>query len=242
MTTINKYLEIQLIESFMPMIKGMETTFSFTLKKHFNEQEIKEILKLAQEHFDKVKTILPNVGSQSPWLKNMVGITYEIGLWKQLIERNMTLNEISVLTQETLMTILQKQVTPDAVKNIGAMMCSQTYVEKIANYSHLEEFPDDWIFDCVKPAVEDKFQIGMNIRKCPIGSLCESFNVKGFYPYLCINDYVTHSMLGIELKRTQTLAGGAGCCDFRLFYTGNSCATVITEPQKLEEFNKNQKQ
>ncbi|MFV0268200.1 MAG: L-2-amino-thiazoline-4-carboxylic acid hydrolase [Draconibacterium sp.] len=236
MKTKKRYLDTQLIEPFLPMLKEMGKAFASSLKIYFDENEIKEILDLARTHFENAKTLLPNVGQQSPWLKNMIGICYEIGLWKELYKRDLLLKDISVLTQHTLWSIALKQNTPAIMEKVGTMLCSQDFVEKIASHSHLEEYPDDWLFDCILPEPTDEFQIGINIHKCPIGSLCERLKADAFFPYLCLNYYVIHGMLGIDLKRTQTLAHGADFCDFRLSYTGKLVPRIITEPEVIVEF------
>lgn len=226
---------MQLINQFMPMVQAMRMAFSVTLRKYFEENSINQILDFADKHFEEAKKTLPNVGAQSPWLKNMIGIAYEIGLWKKLLDLKKSLNEISLLTQETLVIISHKTIPSGDIAKISQMLCSSEYVQKIADYSQKREYPDDWLFESVLPGVNDNFQIGMNIYKCPIELLCKRLCAEDFFPYLCLNDFVTHGMLGINLIRTKTLAHGADCCDFRLCYNGKPNANVTT-PENTDEF------
>jgi hypothetical protein len=231
------YLDLELIEPFMQMVQSMEGSFSSTLQKYFDDEEIKIILQSARSHFNRAKQELPDVGPHSPWLKNMIGITYEIGLWKELLNRKLSLLTCSIVTQETLAMILQRQNQMGSTEKLGKMLCSRAFVEDIAGYSHKKEYPDDWVFDCVLPNPNDDFQIGMDVHQCPIRLLCERLNADAFFPYLCLNDYVVHGMLGILLARTKTLAHGADSCDFRLTYTGKLSRNILTETSTIKEFN-----
>ncbi|TAJ08101.1 hypothetical protein DMA11_21780 [Marinilabiliaceae bacterium JC017] len=232
------YLETELIKQFMPMVQAMESAFSKTLEEYFENDKINQILLFTRKHFEEAQGTLPNVGPQSPWLKNMIGITYEIGLWKELIKLNLSLDEISILTQKTLKLISQKSFPTESIKKIGSMLCSTSYIKKIADSSQKKEYPDDWVFECVLPGPKDNFQIGLNIHKCPISLLCKRFNAEDFFPYLCLNDYITHSMLGISLDRTKTIAHGAEICDFRLTQTQKPFSN-IKQPKETKEFKNN---
>ena len=237
MTKIAQYLEDEIVAGFVPMIEGMEAAFVETLAAYFGEFEVIEIILAAREHFNEARTILPNVGPSSPWLKNLIGIAYEIGLWKELVLREFSLREISILNQETLALLSKKSISPDNRDKIGCTISSVAYVTKIAEHSRGTEYSDDWVFDCIVPNVGDDFHVGMNVYKCPISTLCKRLHVEDYFPYICLNDYVTHGMLGISLVRTQTLAHGAPYCDFRLTQTGKPEMTIITDPSQLSEFS-----
>ena len=159
------FLDIEFIEPFMPMIRSMEFAFSSTIQKYFDDKEVTIILRSTLAYFNLAKKELPDVGPDSPWLKNMIGITYEISLWRELLKRKMSIMKSSILTQETLAMISQKQNPTDRIEKIGTTLCSRAFVEKIAARSHKREYPDDWVFDCVLPDTNDDFQIGMDIKQ-----------------------------------------------------------------------------
>lgn len=131
--------------------------------------------------------------------------------------------------------ISQRSIPSGDIAKIRQILCSSEYVQKIAAYSQEREYPDDWYFECVYPGVNDNFQVGMNIHKCPIALLCKRLNAEDFFPYLCLNDYVTHGRLGISLVRTKTLAQGADYCDFRLTQAQYPFSKIV-QPKETEEF------
>ena len=82
--------------------------------------------------------------------------------------------------------------------------------------------------------------VGMDIARCPVAELCSRIGVECFFPYFCVNDYITHDVLGIRLTRTRTLAHGASCCDFRLTKErGAADGAVVIRPEDLQEFTNN---
>ncbi len=74
------------------------------------------------------------------------------------------------------------------------MLCSPDYVRRIASASHVST-EDDWLFDCVLPNADDTFDVGMDIARCPVAELCSRIGVECFFPYFCVNDYITHDVL-----------------------------------------------
>ena len=80
----------------------------------------------------------------------------------------------------------------------------------------------------------------MDIARCPVAELCSRIGVECFFPYFCVNDYITHDVLGIRLTRTRTLAHGASCCDFRLTKErGAADGAGVIRPEDLQEFTNN---
>jgi hypothetical protein len=66
-----------------------------------------------------------------------------------------------------------------------------------------------------------RFEWGMDYTECGIVKFLHSQGADEFTPYLCLTDYALFGALGIELKRTMTLAEGCEKCDFR-FRKGES--------------------
>ena len=61
----------------------------------------------------------------------------------------------------------------------------------------------------------DEFELGYNYYQCGVCKLCADENCPELAKYLCQLDFVMADMMGITLKRTQTIAEGAQYCDFR---------------------------
>ncbi len=84
-----------------------------------------------------------------------------------------------------------------------------------ATDSHQKEFPEDFVYDFVEPGPNDNFEFGVNYRACGFCKFAAHHENKEILPNICGLDFVAYAARGIRLERTQTLAGGAGHCDFR---------------------------
>ena len=52
--------------------------------------------------------------------------------------------------------------------------------------------------------------------RCGLCQLGKRENCFHLIRYLCEADFITYDLMGADLKRTQTLASGGTCCDFRV--------------------------
>lgn len=227
------------IEPYLPMLERFEGFFREELASRLQMASVDSIMEAAIESFHRISAIIPDVPPTSPWVKNIIGIAYEIGLWKDLSARGWSLTELSVVTQKVLKKLTLSGIPPEKIPEIRNMLCSPDYVRRIASASHVSA-EDDWLFYCVMPNENDTFDVGMDIIRCPVAKLCSALGVKHFFPYFCVNDYISHDVLGIRLTRTCTLAHAASCCDFRLTKKEECDGTIITRPELLQEFVNNE--
>lgn len=84
-----------------------------------------------------------------------------------------------------------------------------------ATDSHRKEFPDDFVYDFVAPGPHDNFDFGINYTACGFCKFAARHDDKEILPNICGLDFVAYAARGIQLERTQTLAGGANHCNFR---------------------------
>ena len=84
-----------------------------------------------------------------------------------------------------------------------------------ATVSQQRRYPGDWVREHVEGDGET-FDWGMDYTECGIVKFLHSQGADELAPYLCQTDYALFGALGIELKRTMTLAEGCERCDFRL--------------------------
>lgn len=229
-------MKTEIIQPFEAFLRGFARCFGEELTKRFDAGETQQMLHRAEIHFMHIHDQIPDVGSSSPWLKNLIGIAYETGLWRELEWRGLTLTEISVITQRALRSLLLRSVPSRQIPAIRATMCSRACVEQMAAFSQTKKDTDDWLIEAVTPLAGDCFDCGMNIRRCPVALLCRRLDVERYFPYFCLNDYVSHAVMGIRLRRTMTLAHGASCCDFRLTKADIEGDGVVYEPESLPEF------
>jgi hypothetical protein len=86
--------------------------------------------------------------------------------------------------------------------------------------SQERRYAGDWVFEHVEGDGET-FDWGRDYVECGIVKFLRSQRADELTPYLCLTDYALFGALGIELKRTMTLAEGCDKCDFR-FRKGES--------------------
>lgn len=79
--------------------------------------------------------------------------------------------------------------------------------------SHLRKYENDWVVD-ILTKTED-FELGYDYHQCGICKLCQDEGCLELAKYLCRFDYVLADLMGMELKRTMTIAEGDPYCDFR---------------------------
>ena len=138
------------IRPFLPMLERFEGFFREELSSRLSKETLESVMKKAIDDFRHVSAIIPDVPATSPWVKNIIGIAYEIGLWKELSSRGWSLTELSIVTQKALGKLTLSSVPPGKIPEIRDMLCSPDYVRRIASASRVSS-EDDWLFDCVMP-------------------------------------------------------------------------------------------
>ena len=218
------------------MVGALERAFAETLRQRFAGTVADAVMEAAGAFYGNAVKLLPDVSPDSPWYGNLLCIVYEIGVWKELRQRELPLADISVLNQKALALMMRRSYSREETGQMRSALCSPAYVHRLSGFAHKNEHPDDWRLECVVPGGDDDFDVGMNIHACPVSLLCRRLDAGAFFPYLCINDYVVYGMLGIALRRTQTLAHGATHCDFRLTAMEQPVELIVADPLALAEF------
>jgi len=109
----------------------------------------------------------------------------------------------------------------------------QNTTKKVALKTQLRKYKEDWVMEFIK-GDEGKFEYGVNYKECGLVKLYKAHGVEEFTPYLCLTDYSLLTLLGIELKRTQTIANGGAFCDFR--FINNDKGPTGWPPESLSEW------
>lgn len=79
--------------------------------------------------------------------------------------------------------------------------------------SHERKYENDWVVDVLSKT--DDYELGYDYHECGICKLCQDEGCFELAQYLCRLDFVIADIMGMELKRTKTLADGGDFCDFR---------------------------
>jgi len=91
----------------------------------------------------------------------------------------------------------------------------RTQAAESATTRQQAEHPQDFVYDFVEPGFGDTFGFGIDYKACGFCNFAARHGDQGVLPNICGLDFVAYAARGIHLERTQTLAAGAGHCDFR---------------------------
>jgi L-2-amino-thiazoline-4-carboxylic acid hydrolase len=92
---------------------------------------------------------------------------------------------------------------------------NQTLLREQALRSHHQEYSEDFVYDFVEPGPGDNFEFGINYKACGFCKFATRHGDQEILPHICGLDFEAYATRGIQLERTQTLAGGASHCNFR---------------------------
>ncbi|MCD8028878.1 MAG: L-2-amino-thiazoline-4-carboxylic acid hydrolase [Erysipelotrichaceae bacterium] len=79
--------------------------------------------------------------------------------------------------------------------------------------SHLKIHENDWVVNVL--ANGENYTLGYDYLECGICKLCKDEGCFEIAKYLCKLDFILANIMGMDLKRTNTIADGAEYCDFR---------------------------
>ena len=79
--------------------------------------------------------------------------------------------------------------------------------------THQRRYENDWVVDVLGPS--DDYDLGYDYTECGALKLCRDEGCPELAGYLCRLDFLLSSQIGLELRRTGTLADGSSRCDFR---------------------------
>ncbi len=209
-------MKIKDVDFLFPFIDKMARTIEKHLENNFSKTEIERIFNSAQKSFKNNISTIPDVGSDNPWLKSIMGVAYLSGLWVELEKFGLNIEEISKITRESLYDFTKSSVPADKSFETSRMLCSYEYADSLVKRSKKRIYKDDWIVELVTPKENEKFKIGYDVYQCPIIKYLKEHNLERFAKWFCLDDYPIHEAMGIKLDRTKTLAEGKDFCDFRL--------------------------
>ena len=169
---------------------------------------------------------LPYIGGrQNSLTGNLVSSASALAFYRVMKRHGRTIDEAG----EYLYRLMEAWVNryPRFVRRLmGRYYMSQHNREKSrqkAATSQERRYPGDWVREHVE-GDGDTFDWGVDYTECGIVKFLHSQGADEFAPYLCLLDYALFGALGIELRRTQTLAEGGERCDFRFKKGGETPA------------------
>jgi hypothetical protein len=173
--------------------------------------------------FEKLLPELPYIGGdQNPLTGNLVFSASALAFYRVMKRRGQTVKETGELLYQIMETWIRRY--PRFVRHLMGTYylskLSQRLSRRKEPLSQKCRYAGDWVFEHVEGDGET-FDWGRDYIECGIGKFLHSQGVDELTPYVCLTDYALFGALGIELKRTMTLAEGGKKCDFR-FKKGES--------------------
>jgi L-2-amino-thiazoline-4-carboxylic acid hydrolase-like protein len=170
------------------------------------------------DEFEIVLTQMPYVGGaasrMSDFFMRLIGF---VAISRVLRRHGVSLALIGDIERETYKA--QLLTMPEAERlAAGRQFMSpenQTLLREQAIKSLRQEFPEDFVYDFVEPGPDDTFEFGINYKACGFCKFAARHGDKEILPNICGLDFDAYTTQGIQLERTQTLAGGANHCNFR---------------------------
>jgi hypothetical protein len=168
--------------------------------------------------FEKLIPDLPYIGGdQNPLTGNLVFSASALAFYLVMKRHGKSIEE----TGELLYRIMEAWIRryPRFIRRL--MGCyymsrlSQRLSRRRVSLPQERRYAGDWVFEYVEGDGET-FEYGRDYVECGIVKFLHSQGADELTPYLCLTDYALFGALGIELKRTMTLAEGCEKCDFRL--------------------------
>jgi hypothetical protein len=92
---------------------------------------------------------------------------------------------------------------------------NRALIREQATQSNKQTYAGDFVYDYVEPGPDDTFEFGINYRACGFCQFAGRHGDAEILKHICGLDFAAYDLRGIHLERTQTLAGGAGYCNFR---------------------------
>jgi hypothetical protein len=173
--------------------------------------------------FEKLIPELPYIGGeQNPLTDNLVFSASALAFYRVMKRRGRSVAE----TGELLYRIMEAWIRryPRFIRRLMGYHTMSKFSRRLsrrrASLSQRCRYAGDWVFEYVEGDGET-FEWGRDYVECGIVKFLHTQGADELTPYLCLTDYALFGALGIELKRTTTLAEGDEKCDFR-FKRGES--------------------
>ncbi len=167
--------------------------------------------------FEKLIPKIPYIGgSANSMTDTLVQMTSLLALYRILKREGKPVSEIGDLFYE----MAQAQVNrfPQWLRHlIGRFYLSRwnfRRLRKKAAVSQQRQYPGDFVIELV-PANDAKTLQGINYLECGIVKFFTEQDAAELTPHMCRIDFLLFPAMGIQLKRTGTIAQGCTHCDFR---------------------------
>jgi hypothetical protein len=188
------------------------------LRERTQLSDVDRIRQEVMDEFEIVLTQMPYVGGaasrMSDFFMRLMGF---MAIGRVLRRHGVALPVIGDIERESYK--VQLLTVPEAERLASGRQFmspeNQALLREQAVKSHAEEYPEDFVYDFVEPGPGDSFDFGINYKACGFCKFAARHGDQEILPHICGLDFEAYATRGIQLERTQTLAGGASHCNFR---------------------------
>ena len=207
------------------------------LAKHFDESQIDTWIPAARLRFQALLPEVPYIGGDDNGFTQDYVFPSVVLPWAHILrDEGLPIRKIGQLIVE-LGSAGCAALSSPAREQMGRAFFSEKKKDQwreVARQSQVRQYPGDWVVQYVEGDGET-FDYGLDMIECARLKLWRAQGLEEFVPYLCLADWPYWRAIGVEAKRTQTLACGGTCCDDRYIRRGRD-GPVGWPPESLPEW------
>lgn len=180
--------------------------------------------------FERLIPDIPYVGGDAnSFTELMIQSASLLALYRVLQRHGETVDEIGAVVRCMAEGWVSRY--PAALRRLlGRLYLSRFWRERTrrkAQASQARRYPGEFVYEVVDGGPD--FAWGVNYLECGVVKFFQAQGAEALTPHMCVLDYLLFPSLGIDLRRTGTLAQGCTHCDFR-FRRGRTPAGLPDQP------------
>ena len=207
------------------------------LAKHFDESQINRWIPAARLRFQALLPEMPFIGGDDDGFTQDHMFPSVVLSWAHILrEEGLPIRTIGQVIFE--LGAVGFTALPSPVRRLkGLTLFSEkkkAQWREAAKRSQLRQYPGDWVIQYVEGDGE-AFDYGLEVIECARHKLWRAQGLEAFLPYVCASEWTQLRAIGVEFRRTQTLANGGTCCDDRYVCRGDN-GLAGWPPESLPEW------
>jgi hypothetical protein len=179
-----------------------------------------------REMLDEFRRLIPEIpyigGRRNPYSEILVGVAWGLAMYRVVLRYGGSLQDTGELMHRRNRTRLWR--IPRVIRHGLVRNLFLRQQGRAARRSRARRYPGDWVMEVVDGDGES-FDYGLDVTECGALKFLQKHGAEELCAYICDVDYVMFEAMGVELRRTKTLAWGCNRCDFRISMDGVTSAS-----------------
>jgi hypothetical protein len=195
---------------------GLMHATNKVLSTQFKEESILRVNQIAQQEFEEQLLEVPYIGGRSNIYSDMlIKAAATLSLYRALLREGVSLEGFGKLLEE--ITKVYMNGIPRVIRKLaGKLWMSRIFIKiinKQALKSQTQVYEEDFVYEVVSAC--NGYKWGINYLECGIVKYFQKQGEFALAEYACMLDFYMFPAIGVDLKRTKTIAQGHDLCDFR---------------------------